>query len=206
MVDSATIGVLGIQGAISEHISMMKRIIEETDTNDRVLIVRKEYDLECVDGLIIPGGESTTISRFLISNKLFDIIQKRVKDETLAVMGTCAGCVLIGSDMVDSIKDVVVLSLMNTKVERNAFGRQKESFEVPLSIKGFDSVFPAVFIRAPVILDCWGGCRPLAVVDDQIVMAQQENVLGLSFHPELTDDTRIHRYFFDIVNTMIQRT
>ena len=202
MVESILIGVLGIQGAISEHVSMMKQAI--TDSSESVIVVRKQADLERVEGLIIPGGESTTISRFLISNKLHRIIRDRVKDETLAVMGTCAGCVLIASEMVDTIKDVVLLSLMNTKVERNAFGRQKESFETALNIKGFDRAFPAVFIRAPVILDTWGTCVPLAVVDDKIVMAQQDNVLGLSFHPELTEDTRIHRYFFDLVSAMKQ--
>ena len=199
MVESASIGVLGIQGAISEHVSMVNTIYEKKNSTRKALIVRDKTDLEKVQGLIIPGGESTTISRFLINKKLQGIIKKRVAENSLSVMGTCAGCILIAKKITDQVKDIVPLELINIDVLRNAFGRQRESFEKEIDIEGFQEFFPAVFIRAPIIEKTGGNCQILSTLDNRIVMVQQDNVLGLSFHPELTNDTRIHQYFLNMV-------
>ena len=201
MVKQISIGVLGIQGAISEHVLMMRKVMLHHGLKNNVHIVRKKTELDKVQGLIIPGGESTTISRFILSNNLYETIKERVQNQSLSVMGTCAGCVLVSSDMADKSKDITLLSLMDMKVKRNAFGRQRESFEQEIMIKGTSRLFSAIFIRAPLILDTWGKCKPLSTINDGIVMAQQKNVLALSFHPELTNDTRIHELFYKIVDS-----
>ena len=199
MVDHLSIGVLGIQGAISEHVLMMKQVMNQYEHGSTVSIIRNKRELEKTNGLIIPGGESTTISRFLLRNDLYDTIKMRAEEKSLAVMGTCAGCVLVSSKIVEESKDITLLSLMDMKVKRNAFGRQRESFEQMIPIKGFSQDFPAVFIRAPLIHSIWGNCQALSSFDEKIVMAEEDNILALSFHPELTSDSRIHEYFYKMV-------
>ena len=149
--------------------------------------------------MVFPGGECTTISRILYKSELHDAISKRIKENNLPVMGTCAGCVILASEMTDNTIDVNLLSAMDIHVKRNAFGRQRESFEKNINIKGFSEPYNAVFIRAPVIKKVWGNCEVLAEVDKKIVMTRQDNLLALSFHPELTDDLRIHKNFFDMI-------
>ncbi len=122
-----------------------------------------------------------------------------MKQGSIALMGTCAGCVLLAKELTEQRDDVWLLHAMDMQVARNAFGRQKESFERSLKISGFGSPFPAVFIRAPLITKVWGSCTALATVEKEIVMARQENYLALSFHPELTNDLRIHRYFLQML-------
>jgi 5'-phosphate synthase pdxT subunit len=122
-----------------------------------------------------------------------------MKQRNIVLMGTCAGCVLLAKKLTEQSDDIRLLGAMDMQVERNAFGRQKESFERLVQIKGFASPFPAVFIRAPLITKVWGSCTVLATVDKEIVMARQENYLALSFHPELTNDLRIHRYFLQML-------
>ena len=162
---------------------------------------RKQID--GIHGLIIPGGESSTISRFLQSTGLYSEIVKRVKEQSLAVMGTCAGCVLMGQKIIGDPQNIIPLQIMDMTVERNAFGRQKESSEQLIKISDFTSPFPAVFIRAPIIKTVWGQCKVHSKIDEGIIMAQQGIHLAVSFHPELTDDIRIHQLFFDIVKTVL---
>jgi len=114
-------------------------------------------------------------------------------------MGTCAGCVILANKITDNFKDIKILSAMNMQVKRNAFGRQRESFEKNIKIKGFSKPFNAVFIRAPIIEKVWGNCEVLAKIDKKIIMAREGSFLALSFHPELTDDLRIHEYFLDMI-------
>jgi 5'-phosphate synthase pdxT subunit len=201
MVKQLKIGILGIQGAISEHVSIMKQILNHQDNKSKISIIRTKSELEDISGLIIPGGESTTISRFLLRNDLHNFIKKRVNDHSLSVMGTCAGCVLVASEIDDQGKELTLLSLMNMKVKRNAFGRQRESFEQNIHINGIQDTFPAVFIRAPLILKTWGNCIPLAQMQEGIVMSKQDNMIALSFHPELTKDRRVHEYFYNMVKS-----
>ena len=114
-------------------------------------------------------------------------------------MGTCAGCVILASNLSDNFNDVKPLSAIDMQVKRNAFGRQRESFEKNIDIKGFSKPFNAVFIRAPIIEKVWGECEILSKIDKKIIMVRQGPFLALSFHPELTDDLRIHKYFLDLI-------
>lgn len=199
MVKKVSIGVLGIQGAISEHIASMEATLKEANTPGKVFVVNHKEKMTDIDALIIPGGESTTISRVLHKSDLYNIISERIKENNLPIMGTCAGCVILSKELSDNAKDVKLLNAMDMQVERNAFGRQKESFEKPIGIQGFSSPYNAVFIRAPIIKKVWGKCKVLAKIDKKIVMARQDNILAVSFHPELTNDLRIHKYFLDMV-------
>jgi 5'-phosphate synthase pdxT subunit len=199
MVKKVSIGVLGIQGAISEHITSMTNALKETNTSGEVFFVKYKKEIDDIDALILPGGESTTISKNLYKSDLHDAIIKRIGENSLPIMGTCAGCVLLAKELVDNNKDVKLLYAMDMQAERNAFGRQRESFEKNIDINGFSLPYTAVFIRAPLIKKVWGKCEILAEMNKKIVMARQDKFLALSFHPELTDDLRIHRYFLDMI-------
>jgi 5'-phosphate synthase pdxT subunit len=199
MVNKLTIGVIGIQGAISEHLKTMKHALKVTNISGKVFVIKDKNDLKKIDAMILPGGESTTISRVLYRSDLYDIILNRIHDDNLPIMGTCAGCVILASEVSNDEKEVNLLSVMDMKVQRNAFGRQKESFEYNIEIKGFSKPYTAVFIRAPAIEKVWNNCEILASFNKKIVMAKQNSFLALSFHPELTNDFRIHRLFLDMV-------
>jgi 5'-phosphate synthase pdxT subunit len=186
------IGVLASQGAFVEHIAMLRRLEVEA------LPVRLPRELEGLDGLIIPGGESTTISKLMLDYNLVSEVRK-LANSGLPIFGTCAGMILLASEVPDS--DVKTLGLMEIRVRRNAFGRQRESFETELSIPVLgEKLFPGVFIRAPVIEHTDNGVEVLARLDNgSPVAARQEKLLVSAFHPELTDDLRFHRYFLDII-------
>lgn len=149
--------------------------------------------------MIIPGGESTTISRILFKSGVYDAILQRLQQDTLYIIGTCAGCVLLAKEIVGNKDDVKLLHTMDMQVERNAFGRQKESFEKSIRIKGFSEPYNAIFIRAPTIKKVWGKCEILSEIDKKIIAARQDKFLALSFHPELTNDLRIHEYFLEMI-------
>ena len=149
--------------------------------------------------MIVPGGESTTISRILFKSGVYDAILQRLRQDSLYIMGTCAGCVLLAKEIVGNKDDVKLLHAMDMQVERNAFGRQKESFEKSIRIKGFSEPYNAIFIRAPAIKKVWGKCEILAEIDKKIIAARQDKFLALSFHPELTNDFRIHEYFLEMI-------
>lgn len=199
MVKVKSIGVLGIQGAVSEHILSLKNALLKTNKKGIIKTISAQKDLENIDGLIIPGGESTTISKILNKNHMYDSLRSRIINRDLPIMGTCAGCIVLANEISDKPKDLITLKAMDIQVERNAFGRQKESFETMISIKGLNSQFNAVFIRAPVIKKIWNDCEELACFNEKIVMAKQNKFLALSFHPELTDDTRVHEYFLNMI-------
>jgi len=200
MVKKLHIGVIGIQGAISEHVNIMQKTLKANDIFGEVFVVKDHEDLNKIDALILPGGESTTISKILTKSGLHDAIANKINDNNLPVMGTCAGCVLLASKIVDNKNiDLRLFNAIDMQVERNAFGRQKESFEKDIGIEVFSKPYNAVFIRAPVIKKVWGNTKILSKINKEIVMARQDNVLALSFHPELTDDFRIHKYFLDMI-------
>ncbi len=177
----------------------MNRVFKKEKTKGHTVLVRQARDIDICNGLIIPGGESTTISRILVNSGIHDVICDRLKHNDLALMGTCAGCVLLAKELTDTRSKVQLLQAMDMQVQRNAFGRQKQSLERILEIEGFTKPYNAVFIRAPVITKTWGDCEILATAEKEIVMARQNNCLALSFHPELTDDLRIHRLFLTMV-------
>jgi 5'-phosphate synthase pdxT subunit len=187
------IGVLASQGAFAEHISVLKQLGVEA------LPVRLPGDLTGLDGLVIPGGESTSISKLMfgdrLKEKLIDLI-----NNGLPVLGTCAGMILLANAVSDG-NQVESLCVMDIKVKRNAFGRQVDSFETELSIPVLGEIpFPGIFIRAPLIEDSNSGVEILARLNNYSVVAARQNKLLVSaFHPELTDDLRFHQYFLDIV-------
>lgn len=199
MVKRINIGIIGVQGAVYEHLKSMNKLFLETNTLGKIFIIHDIEQLDNIDGLIIPGGESTTISKILVKTGLFDKILDVIKQKNIAIMGTCAGCVLLSEKVINLDKEVKCLNVMKMHVKRNAFGRQKESFEQEIKISGFSEPYTAVFIRAPVIQKTYGNCEILAKINDKIIMARQDKSLALSFHPELTDDLRIHKYFLDII-------
>jgi 5'-phosphate synthase pdxT subunit len=199
MVKGLKIGVVGIQGAISEHIKTMKDAMDQFNIAGKVFIIKDKKNLNLADAIILPGGESTTISKVLCSSGLYDAIYNRVKSDDLPILGTCAGCVILASELSDADKEVKLLSAMDMKIRRNAFGRQRESFEYNLEIKGFSDPYTAIFIRAPAIEEVGNNCEVLAEINGKIVLARQKRFIALSFHPELTDDLRIHRLFLDMI-------
>ncbi|HMZ06429.1 MAG TPA: pyridoxal 5'-phosphate synthase glutaminase subunit PdxT [Anaerolineales bacterium] len=190
------IGVLALQGDFAEHISMLKRIGAEA------VEVRLPKNLDGLDGLIIPGGESTTIGKLAVAYNLIEPLREFGK--THATWGTCAGAIFLSRDIG---RDQPLLGLMDIKVQRNAFGRQIDSFETDLAIdelyKATGSTHPyhAVFIRAPLIESVSGNARILSALEDgRIVAARQGHLLATSFHPELTEDTRFHEYFISLAS------
>lgn len=183
------IGVMALQGAFIEHIYALEKCGVDT------LKVRTGEDLNRIDGLIIPGGESTTIGKLMKKYALEEIIKTRV-DEGMPLWGTCAGLILMAKEIVAS--DQIKLGLMDIEVKRNAYGRQVDSFEADLDIAGIGQV-RGVFIRAPYVKKVWGEARVLSYFNEQIVMVQQgNNLLATSFHPELTEDLDIHKYFIEM--------
>jgi 5'-phosphate synthase pdxT subunit len=199
MVDVISVGILGIQGAISEHITLMTKALEKARIPGKIVVVNRKNEIDEIDALILPGGESTTISRVLQQSGLYDTIVRRIQENTLPILGTCAGCALLAKEITDRNHHIQPLQAMDIQVTRNAFGRQKESFEQDIDFKGFSQPYHAVFIRAPLITKVWGTCDVLAKLDEKIVAARQDNFLALSFHPELTDDLRVHTYFLEMV-------
>ena len=185
-----TIGVLGLQGAFREHV----RSVEASGAT--AVVVKRREQLDEIDGLIIPGGESTTIRRLIDKYEFLEPIQSFGK-QGKPIFGTCAGLILLASE-IDGSYDVH-LGVMDIKVRRNAFGRQRESFEAHLDIDGVAEDFNAVFIRAPYIEGVGENTKVLSRYDGHIVAAQEDQYLACSFHPELTDDHRLTAHFVRMV-------
>jgi 5'-phosphate synthase pdxT subunit len=187
------IGVLASQGAFIEHVEKLRQLGVEA------MPVRLPEELEGLDGLIIPGGESTAIGRLMRGYKLTEAIRDRVK-QGMSVFGTCAGMILMAGKGDDPAFEP--LGLMDIAVRRNAFGRQVESFETELNVPALgEKPFPGVFIRAPLVEQVNGTVEVLArLADGTIVAARDGKMLALAFHPELTDDLRFHQYFLEMVS------
>ena len=190
------IGVIGVQGAVSEHISSTRKALENLGIRGEVVWVRRRRDLEGVSGLILPGGESTTISKLMERNGIFDEV-RRLGLEGVPIMGTCAGLILLAKTVLGAIPGQRFLKLLDAEVARNAYGRQVDSFEAPIRLTFSDRPFQGIFIRAPRILRLYGKARPIAYRGEEVVGAEEGNLIGLAFHPELADDTRVHEYFIE---------
>ncbi len=190
------IGVLALQGAVPEHVKSLRRCGVEA------VEVKEPSQVSDIDGLILPGGESTTIGKLMDRYGLLSEIKKQHEEKHLPVFGTCAGMILLAKDIEESKQHR--LGLMDICVKRNAFGRQIDSFEedVPVNFSGngkAPETFHAVFIRAPFITHVESGVKILSkLLDDRIIFVQQGNLLASSFHPELTPDLRIHKYFLKL--------
>lgn len=190
-----TIGVLALQGSVVEHINLLKKI-----DGVSILEVKTKKDLDVVDGIILPGGESTTIAKLLHDFKLFEPLKERI-ERGLPVWGTCAGMILLAKNIVGESPH---LATMDIVVKRNAYGAQLDSFQNKVIIPEI-SIDPIelVFIRAPWIEKADRNVRILCIINSHIVAARQDNMLVTSFHPELTDDITVHEYFANIVKEFI---
>ena len=190
------IGVLALQGAVREHISSLAACGVEA-----IAIKRKEQLAE-VDGLILPGGESTAIRRLIDKYDFMDALKEFARVGK-PMFGTCAGLILLAKELVGYHE--AHIGVMNIKVERNSFGRQVDSFEADLAIRDVAEEFPAVFIRAPHIVEVGENVEILAIHNDRIVAAREGQFLGCSFHPELTDNHRLMAYFAQMVEEANQK-
>lgn len=184
------IGVLALQGAVAEHIRSLEAAGAEA------VAVKRVEQLNELNGLIIPGGESTTIGKLMRKYGFMEAIRE-FSAQGKPLFGTCAGLIVL-ADRIEG-QDEAHLRLMDMTVARNAFGRQRESFETDLDVKGIDEPIRAVFIRAPLIKSVGEGVEVLSTYKDEIVTARQGTLLAASYHPELTDDYRLHAYFLDMV-------
>ncbi|MCM3497237.1 pyridoxal 5'-phosphate synthase glutaminase subunit PdxT [Paenibacillus lactis] len=190
------IGVLALQGAVAEHIRSIERAGAEA------IPVKRVEQLGDIDGLIIPGGESTTIGKLMRKYDFMDAIRS-FSSQGKPIFGTCAGLIVLAERIQGD--EEAHLKLMDITVARNAFGRQRESFETDLKVVGIDEPVRAVFIRAPLILEVGEGVEVLSTYNDEIVTARQGHLLAASYHPELTDDYRLHAYFIEMVREQADR-
>ncbi len=194
------IGVIAIQGNVEEHVNAISKALRQSNLAAEIIKIKHSGLVPVCDAIILPGGESTTLGRLMEREGIADEI-KIVARAGVPVMGTCAGLVLLakyGDMQVERTKQPL-LGLMDIHVNRNAFGRQRESYECQVDFKGLGLPFNAVFIRAPAITGCGKNVEILSKCNGLIVAAREKNMLALAFHPELTDDLRIHHYFLKMV-------
>ncbi|MHB8509368.1 MAG: pyridoxal 5'-phosphate synthase glutaminase subunit PdxT [Candidatus Dormibacteria bacterium] len=185
-----SVGVLALQGAFREHLVALRAAGADA------FEVRSADELDRAEGLVLPGGESTTMDKLM---RKFDL-QRPLRERIIAgmpVFATCAGLILLADEVVDGLPDQETLGVLPLRVRRNGYGRQPDSFEEPLDIRGLDDPFPGVFIRAPMIEAVGPGLEVLATVGGRPVAVRHQGVLGLTFHPELSGDHRLHRLFID---------
>ena len=193
MGSGGKIGVLALQGDVREHIAAL------TDLGADAIAVKRTEDLDAVDALVLPGGESTTMSLLLESAELFEPIAVRLADG-MPAFGTCAGMILLAREVLDGRDDQRFFGAIDITVRRNAFGRQVDSFETELDVRGIDGAkVDAVFIRAPFVERAGADVDVLATVDGHPVLCRQGSVLVSAFHPELSSDLRVHELFLEQV-------
>ncbi|TMW69908.1 pyridoxal 5'-phosphate synthase glutaminase subunit PdxT [Alteribacter natronophilus] len=183
------IGVLALQGAVREH----AEALQAADVN--VIAVKRPEQLDGLHGLVFPGGESTTMRRLIDKYGFFEPL-KKFSEQGNPMFGTCAGAILMAKEIVGQEPH---LGVMDMTVQRNAFGRQRESFEAPLKVQGIGEDVHGVFIRAPIIVSTGPSAEVISEYDGEIVAARQGNFLACSYHPELTDDHRMHQYFVEMI-------
>lgn len=184
------VGVLALQGAFAEHVVALRRLGAET------VEVRTPAHLATVEALAMPGGESTTMSKLLTTSGLFEPLAERIADG-MAVFGTCAGMILLADQVLDGRPDQRSFGAIELAVRRNGYGRQIDSFEAELPVRGLETPFRAVFIRAPMVERVGDGVEVLAAYDGHPVLVRQGAIMAASFHPELTFDVRIHACFLE---------
>ena len=192
-----TVGVFALQGDVREHLQLLE------SQGARALAVRRPAELDQCDGLVLPGGESTTMAKLARTFDLFDPIRKRL-DDGMPALGTCAGMILLADRILDGIVGQETFGGLDVTVRRNAFGRQVDSFEGPIAYEGLEEPVHAVFIRAPWVEEIGDGVEVLARVADgaaagRIVAVRHEHLVATSFHPEVGGDARVHRQFLDLI-------
>lgn len=202
MNNELLVGVLALQGDVEENIKATTDALREMNLKGKVISVRYPDEILKVDGLIIPGGESTVMGLLLsIKHGLLDSITK-VLQNRIPIMGTCAGMIVLAKKSYDKVvgnKKQLLLGALDIEIERNSFGRQYDSFESTLEISGIGNDFKGIFIRAPTIISTGSHVQVLSKFDGKIVAVQQENIIGTSFHPELSGDNRMHRLFIELI-------
>jgi 5'-phosphate synthase pdxT subunit len=200
---SLTIGVLSIQGDVQENLVSTKAAIDELRIDGKVIAVRTPDEISQLDGLIIPGGESTTIGQLSLANGSLKILKEKIQGG-MPVLGICAGMIMLSNTANDRVvgkTDQPLLDIFDIKLERNSFGRQKQSFESDISLDSIDiPKFNGVFIRSPSVSDVGSDVEILSKFNNHIVAIKKGNVIGIAFHPELTEDTSVHKYFINLVN------
>lgn len=199
---SLNIGILAIQGDVQENIISTKKALDELNVNGNVIDVKTSEDIEKLDGLVIPGGESTTIGQLSLVNSSLKVIKEKIANG-MPVLGICAGMILLSKSADDRIlgkTNQPLLETLDIKLERNSFGRQRESFETEVSM---DSIhipkFQGIFIRAPSVSDVGSDVEVLAKFNEKIIAVKKGNIIGTAFHPELTPDASLHKYFVNLV-------
>lgn len=194
------IGVIAIQGNVSEHVEALERAISERGEQAEIITIKHKGLVPTCNALVLPGGESTTLGRLIVREGIADEI-RAVHAAGMPIMGTCAGLILLAKQGDEQVRKTHqhLLRLMDTQVNRNAFGRQRDSFEMELDLVFLKSPYNAVFIRAPAITCAGKDVKVLGTVGNMIVAAEQGNLFALAFHPELTLDSRVHQYFLDKV-------
>lgn len=202
MNNELLVGVLALQGDVEENIKATANALREMNLKGKVISVRYPDEILKVDGLIIPGGESTVMGLLLsIKNGLLDSITK-VLQNRIPIMGTCAGMIVLAKKSYDKVvgnKKQLLLGALDIEIERNSFGRQYDSFESTIEISGIGNDFKGIFIRSPTVISTGSRVQILSKFDGKIVAVQQENIIGTSFHPELSGDNRIHRLFIELI-------
>ena len=201
---SITVGVLSIQGDVQENLLSTKTALDELDIDGKVVSVKTPDEISQLDGLIIPGGESTTIGHLSLANDSLKVLKEKI-DGGMPVLGICAGMIMLSKTANDKVVgkiDQPLLNILDIKLERNSFGRQRESFETDVSMDSINiQKFNGVFIRAPSVSDVGSDIEILAKHNEKIVAIKKGNVIGTAFHPELTNDTSLHKYFVNLIAT-----
>ena len=202
------IGILSIQGDVAENVSATEAALKELGANGKIIQVKTPEQISTLDGLIIPGGESTMIGQLSLVNGSLKHIKEKI-ESGMPVFGICAGLILLSKNAQDRIvgnTDQPLLDLLDVKVERNSFGRQRDSFEAKISLEPVDiSSFHGVFIRAPSITDVGKEVEVLSKFNEKIIAVKQGNVMATAFHPELTSDISLHKYFVKMVQQTSQK-
>lgn len=199
---SLNVGVLAIQGDVQENLLATKKALDELNVEGNVIDVKTAQDVESLDGLIIPGGESTTIGQLSLVNSSLKVMKEKIENG-MPVLGICAGMILLSKTADDRVvgkTNQPLLDLLDVKLERNSFGRQRESFEADVAMDSINiPKFRGVFIRAPSVSDTGSDVEVLAKFNEKIVAIKKGNIIGTAFHPELTQDVALHKYFVNLV-------
>ena len=197
-----TVGVLSIQGDVKENVLSAKAAVDELGVDIKVVEVKTSDEISSLDGVIIPGGESTTIGELSLANGSLKVLKEKIENG-MPTLGICAGMIMLSktaSDRIVGKTDQPLLDILDITLERNSFGRQKQSFEADVSLNSINiSKFNGVFIRAPSISDVGSDVEILSKFNEKIVAVKKGNVIGVSFHPELTQDVSLHKYFVSLV-------
>ena len=199
---SVKIGILAIQGDVAENVSSLVASIADLNQDATVHVVKTPEEISTMDGLVIPGGESTTIGQLSLVNGSQKMIKQKA-ESGMPVLGICAGMVLLANNATDRVvgkTEQPLFNFLDIELERNSFGRQRESFEANISMDAIGiSNYNGVFIRAPTISSASDDIEVLAKLNEKIVAIKKGNIIGTSFHPELTDDLAVHKYFVNLV-------